>query len=62
MRVPSIGLPLDERLIIREAYRMAERMLADYRDPPGLIETITIAARKANRSLTLFCRSLLRGY
>jgi len=62
MRVPSIGLPLDERLIVREAYRMAERMLADYRDPPGLVETIAIAANRASQSLTLFCRTLLRGY
>ena len=41
MRVPSVGLPLDERRIIREGYRLAERMLADYRDPPGVIETIS---------------------
>tara|TARA_R110002124_G_scaffold114535_51_gene269752 strand:+ start:3397 stop:3582 length:186 start_codon:yes stop_codon:yes gene_type:complete len=38
MRVPTIGQPLDERRIVREGYRIAERMLADYRDPPGLIE------------------------
>ena len=36
MRVPSIGLPLDERRIVREGYRLAERMLADYQDPPSL--------------------------
>jgi len=36
MRVPSIGLPLEERRIVREGYRLAERMLRDYRDPPGL--------------------------
>jgi hypothetical protein len=35
MRVPSIGLPLDERRIVREGYRLAERMLAGYEDPPG---------------------------
>ena len=35
MRVPSIGLPLDERRIVREGYRLAERMLANYRDPPS---------------------------
>jgi hypothetical protein len=39
MRVPSIGLPLDERRIVREGYRLAERMLANYQDPPGLITT-----------------------
>lgn len=38
MRVPSIGLPLDERRIVREGYRIAERMMRDYRDPPsGLV-------------------------
>jgi hypothetical protein len=36
MRVPSIGLPLDERRIVREGYRLAERMLAGYEDKPGL--------------------------
>lgn len=40
MRVPSVGLPLDERRIVREGYRLAERMLADYRDPPSVIETL----------------------
>ena len=40
MRVPSIGLPLDERRIVREGYRLAERMLAGYRDAPGLLETL----------------------
>lgn len=36
MRVPSIGLPLDERRIVREAYRVAEHMMRDYRDPPTM--------------------------
>ena len=40
IRVPSIGLPLDERRIVREGYRLAERMLRDYQDPPGLAATI----------------------
>jgi hypothetical protein len=40
MRVPSIGLPLDERRIVREGYRLAERMLANYQDPPGIWATI----------------------
>ena len=40
MRVPSIGLPLDERRIVREGYRLAERMLRDYQDPPGIWGTI----------------------
>lgn len=37
MRVPSIGLPLDERRIVREGYRLAEYMLRDYEDRPNLI-------------------------
>ena len=40
MRVPSIGLTLEERRIIREGYRFAERMLAGYRDPPGPVEVV----------------------
>ena len=40
MRVPSIGLPLDERRIVREGYRLAERMLAGYQDPPSLAATV----------------------
>lgn len=34
MRVPSVGLKLDERRIIREGYQLAESMLRDYVDPP----------------------------
>lgn len=38
MRVPSTGLSLHDRRIVREGYRLAERLLRDYRDPPlGLI-------------------------
>lgn len=37
MRVPSIGLPLDERRIVREGYRLAEHMLRHYEDRPSLI-------------------------
>jgi hypothetical protein len=40
MRVPSIGLTLEERRIVREGYALAERMLAGYQDPPGFFETI----------------------
>lgn len=41
MRVPSIGLTLDERRIVREGYRIAERMMANYRDPPTVTEVVT---------------------
>lgn len=37
IRVPSVGLTLDERRIVREGYRLAEHMLRNYRDPPGLL-------------------------
>ncbi|MET3926879.1 hypothetical protein [Devosia sp. 2618] len=40
MRVPSIGQPLDERLIVREGYRLAERMMRDYQDPPSIFAII----------------------
>lgn len=36
MRVPSIGLPLDERRIVREGYALAERMMRNYEDKPDL--------------------------
>lgn len=54
MRVPSIGLKLDERLIIREAYRIAEHMMRNYRDPPTLVEIVTqwlASARQTMRGL-----------
>lgn len=35
IRVPSIGLTSEERRIVAEGYRLAEMMLADYRDPPA---------------------------
>ena len=40
MRVPSVGLPLDERRIVREGYRIAEHMLRDYQDT-GFISSAT---------------------
>lgn len=40
MRVPSIGLTLDERRIVREGYRIAEYMLRDYRDPPTMVSVL----------------------
>lgn len=40
MRVPSIGLPLDERRIVREGYRIAERMLRGYQDKPTALQII----------------------
>ncbi|HEV7346375.1 MAG TPA: hypothetical protein VGN60_12175 [Devosia sp.] len=40
MRVPTTGLTLEERRIVREAYQVAERMLAGYQEPPSLPFTI----------------------
>ena len=62
MRVPSIGLPLDERLIVREGYRLAERMMRNYRAPPTLTETIASAIKHAAQSLAAMFRTLMRGY
>jgi len=35
VRVPSIGLTVEERRIVREGYLWAERMLRGYEDPPS---------------------------
>jgi hypothetical protein len=44
MRVPSIGVTLEERReireFVREGYALAERMLANYRDPPTMFEQV----------------------
>ncbi|WP_224702793.1 hypothetical protein [Devosia aquimaris] len=45
MRVPSIGVTLEERRfireIVREGYVVAERMMARYQDPaPGMLMQI----------------------
>lgn len=53
MRVPSIGLPADERRIVREGMRLAERMLANYQDPPTLTQVV--------RSWLVNCRQALLG-
>ena len=37
IRVPSVGLTLDERRIVREGYRLAEHMLRNYQDPPSML-------------------------
>ena len=60
MRVPSIGQPLDERRIVREGYRLAERMLANYQDPPGLLETLATWLSTSHQRLRGLYHSLLR--
>lgn len=35
MRVPSVGLTLEEYRIVREGYELAEHLMRDYQDPPG---------------------------
>ena len=61
MRVPSIGMTLadrrDLREIVREGYALADRLLANYRDPPGLRETLLAWLDR----ITLELRSLRRG-
>lgn len=54
MRVPSIGQPLDERLIVREGYRLAERLMRDYQYPPSSLVVVT-------RYLLTSYRQMLRG-
>jgi hypothetical protein len=54
MRVPSIGLTLDERRIVREGYRLAEHLLRNYRDPPRGLATF-LRGWRAN------CRAALLG-
>ena len=60
MRVPSIGQPLDERRIVREGYRLAERMMANYQDPPGLLELLTICLATARQRLRGVYQAMLR--
>ena len=61
MRVPSIGLPLDERRIVREGYRIAERMMANYQDPPSLMMTIRSWLAASRDAMSALYRSLLRN-
>lgn len=59
MRVPSIGLPLDERRIVREGYLLAQRMLRNYEDPPtGLIPPLRLWLEGCRQMLRGFSRSL----
>ena len=53
MRVPSVGLPLDERRIVREAYQLAERMLRNYDDAPVGLAALVGNFRKAVRQAML---------
>lgn len=61
MRVPSVGQPLDERRIVREGYRLAERLLADYRDPPGMLETVSIWLASSRQALLGLYRDHIRN-
>ena len=61
MRVPSIGLPLDERRIVREGYRLAERMLANYQDPPSLLTVLRGWWADSIQAVVGLCRALLRS-
>ena len=60
MRVPSIGQPLDERRIVREGYRLAERMLANYQDPPSLLESLRSWLITSHQRLRGLYRAMLR--
>jgi hypothetical protein len=59
MRVPNTGLDVETRQIIREGYRLAERLMRTYRDPepPRLVT----AARTLLATVTGLYRTGLRG-
>jgi hypothetical protein len=58
MRVPNTGLDPEMRQIIRDGYRLAERLMRDHRDPePGLVAR----ARALLAPLLGLYRAVLRG-
>lgn len=61
MRVPSIGEPLDERRIVREAYRLAEHMMRDYRDPPTLVARLAAGIANGRQMLRNVYRGMVRN-
>lgn len=61
MRVPSVGMPLYERVIVREGYRWAERMLRNYEDPPRLSEKLATALADARQRVLALYRMLVHG-
>lgn len=62
MRVPSVGLPLDERRIIREGYQLAERLLAHYQDKPvGFLPVLRQELAECRQLARSLYRSLIGG-
>jgi hypothetical protein len=61
MRVPNTGLDREMRAIVREGYRLAERLLRDHRDPPGLFETIGNWLAHCRTTILGLYRSLARS-
>ena len=61
MRVPSIGLTLDERRIVREGYRIAEHMMRDFRDPPTIAHIVVRWLTSVRQSMRARYRSSDRG-
>jgi hypothetical protein len=61
MRVPSVGLTPDEREIVEEGYRLAERMLRDYKDPPsGIVVAMTSVINAFRQTMTSLYRTLVQ--
>ena len=60
MRVPSIGLPLDERRIVREGYRIAEHMMRDYQDTGMVASATRLVADLRAMALGLY-RTIIRN-
>jgi len=62
MRVPSIGLTLEERRIVREGYQLAERLLRNYQAPPtGFSGLISKELAECRQMAITFYRALVRS-
>jgi hypothetical protein len=61
MRVPNTGLDPETRAIVREGLRLAENMLRNYRDPPGLLETIGDWLARCRRTALGLYRAVVRN-
>lgn len=59
MRVPNTGLDPELRRIVSDGYRLAERLMRNYRDPePGLMTALLTAGQQA---ILGFYRAVLRS-
>lgn len=61
MRVPSVGLTREERRICREGMALAERLMADYADPPGGLTALLALWRQSAEKLRRDLGRLVRA-